>query len=117
LISTARSQLVTKSTFGLSLAHCFALLQRAVKALNIHFSGDRRIEIAVVSSFPLEAGAVEPFSSEGWVPTDDVFPIDAQARSSLHAPVPELVSWMTNDGRRFGSLAAELKENRRVAFC
>jgi hypothetical protein len=40
-----------------------------VKASNILFDDDRRIQIAHFSPIRLETGEVEPFSGEEWAPT------------------------------------------------
>jgi serine/threonine protein kinase len=117
----------TKAVVGIALrlrfAHGLGLLHEAVKASNILFDADRRIQIADFSPIRLDTGAVEPFSSEvkpfpgeGWAPTADVPafasllfeiavggtatpPIGAAGGPPFPAAVPTFVSLMIEDGR------------------
>jgi hypothetical protein len=107
-----------------------------VKASNILFDADRRIQIADFSPIRLETGAVEPFSREEWAPTADVSafasllfeiavggtatpPIAAVGGPPFPATVPAFVSRMIEDEgspesvRRlsFVDIVARLKEN------
>jgi serine/threonine protein kinase len=59
--------------FGFRFAYGLGLLHGAVKASNILFDADRRIQIADFSPIRLETGEVEPFWRERWAPTADVW--------------------------------------------
>jgi hypothetical protein len=108
-----------------------------VKASNILFGADRRIQIADFSPIRLETGEVEPFSGKEWAPTADISafasllfeiavggtatsPIDAAGSPPFPAAVPAFVSRMIWDGRspksarRLSSaeIVAGLKANR-----
>jgi serine/threonine protein kinase len=69
---TVKAKAVVGIALGLRFAHGLGLLHVAVKASNILFDVDRRIQIASFSPIRLETGEVEPFSGEGWAPTADV---------------------------------------------
>jgi serine/threonine protein kinase len=57
---------------GLWLAHGLGLLHGGLKASNLLFNADQRIQIADFSRIWLDTGAAEPFSGEGWSPTADL---------------------------------------------
>jgi hypothetical protein len=122
---------------GLRFAHGLGLLHRAVKASNILFDADRRIEIADFSPIRLETGEMEPFSGDEWAPTADVSaftslffeiavghpatrPIGAAGVPPLLVAVPEFVSRIIEKGRSpestrslsFAAIVESLKENR-----
>jgi hypothetical protein len=108
-----------------------------VKASNILFDADRRIQIADFVPIRLETGEVEPFSGEQWAPTVDgsafaslLFevavggtatpPSGAVVSPLFPAAVPAFVSRMFEDGRSsesarrrsFVEIVARLKEKR-----
>jgi hypothetical protein len=108
-----------------------------VKASNILFDADRRIQIADFSPSRLETGEVEPFSGEKWMPTADVSafasllskiavgrhatpPIGAAGVPPFPAAVPAFVSRMIQDGRSpeparrlsFAEIVARVKASR-----
>jgi serine/threonine protein kinase len=62
---TVKAKAVVGIALGLRFAHGLGLLHEVVKASNILFDADRRIQIADFSSIRLETGIVEPFSGEG----------------------------------------------------
>jgi serine/threonine protein kinase len=107
---TVKAKAIVGIALGLRFAHGLGLLHGAVKASNILFDADRRIQIADFSPIRLETGEVEPFSGEGWAPTADVcafasllFEI-AVGRPSTPpigavGAVPAFVSRMIEDGR------------------
>jgi serine/threonine protein kinase len=133
---TVKTKAVVGIAIGLRFAHSLGLLHGAVKASNILFDADRRIQIADFSPIRLETGEVEPFSGEGWVPTADIsafvsllceiavgapdtLPIGAAGGPPLHAAVPAFVWRMIEDGRSpksarrpsFAEIVARLKAN------
>jgi serine/threonine protein kinase len=69
---TAKAKAVVGIALALRFAHGLGLLHGAVKAGNVLFDADRRIQMADFSSIRLETGEVEPFSGEKWTPTADV---------------------------------------------
>jgi hypothetical protein len=102
-----------------------------VKASNILFDVDWRIQIADFSPIRLETGEVEPFSGEGWAPAADVsdfasllFEIAVGRPSTLPigavGAVPAFVSRMIENSRSpqsarrllFAEIVARLKANR-----
>jgi hypothetical protein len=112
-------------------------LHSAVKASNILFDADRRIQIADFSPIRLETGTAEPFSGEGWAPTADVSafasllftiavggtatpPIGAAGGPPFPGAVPAFVLHMLENGRSpesarglsFVEIVARLKANR-----
>jgi hypothetical protein len=113
-----------------------------VKASNILFDADRRIQIADFSPIRLETGEVESFSGEEWAPTEDVSafvsllyeiafgapatpPIGAAGGRAFPAAVPAFVSLMIKDGRSpesarrlsFAEIVARLKRNPFQILC
>jgi hypothetical protein len=108
-----------------------------VKASNIPFDADRRIQIADFSPICLETGEVESFSGEEWAPTADVSafvsllfeiavnstatsPIGVTGVRPFPAAIPAFVSRMIEDWRSpksahrpsFAEIIARLKDNR-----
>jgi serine/threonine protein kinase len=65
-----------KAVVGIALAlrcgHSLELLHGAVKASNVLFDADQRIQIADFSPIRPETSAVQPFSAEGSAPTVDI---------------------------------------------
>jgi serine/threonine protein kinase len=135
--STIKAKAVVGIALGLRFAHGLGLLHGAVKASNILFDGDRRIQITDFSPIHLETGEVEPFSGEGWAKTVDVYafvsllceiavggtatpPIGAAGGPPLPAAVPAFVWRMIEDGRSpesvrclsFIGIVNRLKETR-----
>jgi hypothetical protein len=78
---------------GLRFAHGFGLLHGEVKASNILFDADRRIQITYFSPIRLETGEVEPFSSEGWAPTADVSSFASLLFEMVALSLRTLVQW------------------------
>jgi serine/threonine protein kinase len=83
---------------ALRFAHGLGLLHGAVKAGNVLFDADGRIQIADFSSIRLEGGEVEPFSCDKWTPTADVWvfasplsEIAIGAAGALPVPVTVLI--------------------------
>jgi serine/threonine protein kinase len=134
---TVKAKAVVGMALGLRFAHSLGLLHGVVKASNILFDADRRIQIADFSPIRLETGEVEPFSGEEWAPTADVSafasilfeiavgapaapPIGAVGGPPFPASVPAFVSRMVKDGRSpesasrlsFAEIVECLKENR-----
>jgi serine/threonine protein kinase len=69
---TAKAKAITGIALGLRFAHSFGLLHGGLKASNVLFDADRRIQIADFSPIRLQTGDAEPFSGEGWSPAADV---------------------------------------------
>jgi hypothetical protein len=134
---TAKANAIVGMALGLGLAHALGLLDGAVKANNILFDGDRRIQITDFSPIRIETGEVEPFSGEGWGPEADVSgfvsllseiaignstapPSGAACGPLLPAAVPAFVWRLIEDGRSpesvrrlsFVGIVNRLKENR-----
>jgi serine/threonine protein kinase len=132
-----KGKAVVGIALGLRFAHGLGLLHGAVKASNILFDADRRIQIADFSLIRLETGEVERFSGEERMPTADASaftsllfkiavggtatpPISATGGPPFPAAVPAFVPQMIKDGRSpesarrlsFAEIVARLKENR-----
>jgi serine/threonine protein kinase len=105
----------TKAVAGIALAHGLGLLHGAVKASNILFDADRRMQRADFSPIRLETGEVEPFSGEGWTQKADIsafesllfeiavgypsyLPIAATGVPPLLGEVPELITRIIEAG-------------------
>jgi serine/threonine protein kinase len=69
---TAKAKAILGIALGLRFVHGHGFLHGAVKATNILFDANHRIQIADFSLIRLENGSVEPFSGEGWSPAVDV---------------------------------------------
>jgi serine/threonine protein kinase len=133
---TAKAKAVVGIALALRFAHGLGLLHGAVKAANVFFDADRRIQIADFSPLRLESGEVEPFSGEKWAPTADVCafsfllfeiavgrrpvpPVGGAAEFAVLARVPAFVSRMIEDGQlpesqcrlSFVDIVERLKEN------
>jgi serine/threonine protein kinase len=134
---TAKAKAVVGIALALRFAHGLGLLHGAVKAANVLFDADRRIQIADFSAMRLESGEVEPFWDEKWSPAADVCefafllseiavgrppvpPIGAAGELPVPAGVPDFVSRMIEDGRSpashcrlsFVDIVERLKRNR-----
>jgi serine/threonine protein kinase len=113
---TVKAKAVVGIALGFRFVHGLGLLQGGLKASNILFDADRRIQIADFSPIRLETGEVEPFSGEGWARTADICafasllfdvavdgpatrPIGRVGCPPLPAAVPAFVSRMIEDGR------------------
>jgi serine/threonine protein kinase len=137
-----KAKAVVGIALGLRFAHGLGLRHGAVKATNILFDADGRIQVADFSPIRLEKGEVERFSGEEWAPTADVsafasllFEIAVDRCSGplaqiewrnkswiipLPAAVPGFVSRMIEDGRSpksngglsFAEIVTRLKANR-----
>jgi serine/threonine protein kinase len=68
----AKVKAITGIALGLRFAHSLGLLHGGLKASNVLFDTDRRIQIADFSPIRLETGDAEPFSGEEWSPAADV---------------------------------------------
>jgi serine/threonine protein kinase len=133
---TVKAKAIVGIALGLLFGHDLGLLHGAVKASNILFDTDRRIQIVDFSPIRLETDEVEPFSGEEWAPTADVSafasllfeiavggtatpPIGAAGCSPFPATVPAFVSRMIEDRRSpesvrrllFAEIVARLKAN------
>jgi serine/threonine protein kinase len=134
---TAKAKVVAGIALCLRFAHGLGLLHGCLKASNVLFDAEHRIQIADFSPIRLETGAVEPFSGEGWSPSVDLSafaallfeiavgrpatpPIGAAEWPPIPAGVPEFVSQMIEDGRSpesqrrlsFVNIVERLKKNR-----
>jgi serine/threonine protein kinase len=118
---TATAKAVVGIALALRFAHGLGLLHGAVKAGNILFNADRRIQIADFSAIRLESGEVEPFSGTEWTPAADVsafasllveIATGASGASRASAAVPEFVSRMIEDAQSFVDIVERLKANR-----
>jgi serine/threonine protein kinase len=100
--STAKAKAIAGIALGLRFAHGFGLLHGDLKASNVLFDADRRIQIADFSPIRLERGDAEPFSGEGWSPTADVCALvslllniavsGSEAQPGAAPPIPGFVS-------------------------
>jgi serine/threonine protein kinase len=63
---TAKAKAIAGIAIGLRFAHGLGLLHRGLKASNILFDAERRIQTADFSPIRLETGDAEPFLGEGW---------------------------------------------------
>jgi hypothetical protein len=125
---TAKAKAAVGIALGLRFAHGLGLLHGAVKAENVLFDADQRIQLADFSPIRLESGEVEPFSGEGWAPAADVcgfasllFEIVVGRPATLPVPgvAPEFVSKIIAYGRSsesrhrlsFADIVECLKEN------
>jgi serine/threonine protein kinase len=133
---TAKAKAVVGIALGLRFAHGLGLLHGAVKAGNVLFDADRRIQIADFSSIRLERGEVEPFSGEKWMPTADVWvfvsllsEIAIDAARALPVPVtagvPLFVCFADDRGRGIARISVppivrryrQTPEGERVRNC
>jgi serine/threonine protein kinase len=133
---TAKAKVIVGIALGLRFAHGHGFLHGAVKASNILFDANHRIQIADFSSIRLANGSVEPFSGEEWSPTVDVagfasilseiiignpasFPISLMTDSSHCPAVPAFVRQIIDDAQltksqrllSFVDIVDRLKEN------
>jgi serine/threonine protein kinase len=69
---TAKAKTIAGTALGLRFTHSLGLLHGGLKASNVLFDADRRIQIADFSPIRLETGDAESFSGEGWSPAADV---------------------------------------------
>jgi serine/threonine protein kinase len=69
---TAKAKAIAGIAIGLRFAHGLGLLHGGLKASNVLFDADRRIQIADFSPIRLQTGDAEPFAGEGWSPAADV---------------------------------------------
>jgi hypothetical protein len=69
---TAKAKAIAGIALGLRFAHGLGPLHGRLKASNVLFDADRRIQIADFSPIRLETGDTEPFSGEGLSPAADV---------------------------------------------
>jgi serine/threonine protein kinase len=65
-IPTAKAKAIAWIVLGLRFAHSLGLLHGGLKARNVLFDADRRIQIADFSPIRLETGDAEPFAGERW---------------------------------------------------
>jgi serine/threonine protein kinase len=100
---TAKAKAVVGIALALRFGHGFGLLHGVVKAGNVFFDADRRIQIVDFSPIRLETGKVEPFVGEKWSPAGDVCAfVSLLAEIAVQpapAAFPEFVSAMIEDGR------------------
>jgi serine/threonine protein kinase len=90
---TAKAKAIAGIALGLPFAHGLGLLHGGLKASNVLFDADRRIQIADFSPIRLETSDSEAFSGEEWSPAADVCTCASLLlRSQLAAlmPSPEL---------------------------
>jgi serine/threonine protein kinase len=126
---TARAKAVAGIALGLRFAHGLGLLHGGLKASNVLFDAERRIQIVDFSPTRLDKGAVEPFSGDGWSPAADVsafaallseIAVGAAGGPAVPPGVPEFVSRTIEEGQSPGSqprlsfvgIVARPKENR-----
>jgi hypothetical protein len=106
---TAKAKAIAGIVLGLQFAHSLGLLHGRLKASNVLFDADRRIQIADFSPIRLQTGEVEPFSGEGWSPAADVCAFTSLlseivvgrpgAQPGAVPPIPACVSAIIEDGR------------------
>jgi serine/threonine protein kinase len=106
---TAKAKAIAGITLGLRFAHGLGLLHGGLKASNVLFDADRRIQIADFSPIRLETGDAEPFAGEGWSLAADVcafasllFEIAVgrpDAQPGDPPPIPAFVSAIIEEGR------------------
>jgi serine/threonine protein kinase len=113
---TAKAKVILGTALGIRFAHGNGFLHGAVKATNILFDSNHRIQIADFSPIRLENGSVEPFTGEGWSPTVDVsgfvsllseivignpasFPICSTADSSVRLAIPLFIRQIIHDAQ------------------
>jgi hypothetical protein len=70
--ATMKAKAIVGIALGLRFVHSLGLLHGSLKASNILFNADMRIQIVDFSPMRLETGEVEPFSGEEWDPKVDV---------------------------------------------
>jgi serine/threonine protein kinase len=70
--ATAKARTVVGIALVLRFAHGHGLLHGSLKASNVLFDGDGRVQVADFSSIRLEAGDTRPFSGDEWSPSADV---------------------------------------------
>jgi serine/threonine protein kinase len=104
-----KAKAIAGIALGLRFVDGLGLLHGGLKASNILFDADRRIQMTDFSPIRLETGAVEPFAGEGWSPAADVCAFasllseiavgrpDAPLRAA--PPVPAFVSVIIEKGR------------------
>jgi serine/threonine protein kinase len=126
---TAKATAVAGIALGLRFAHGLGLLHGGLKASNVLFDADRRIQIADFSPTRVDTGAVEPFSGDGRSQAADLSAFasllseiagGAAGWPPVPAGVPEFVSRMIEEGRSpdsrrrlsFVRIVERLKENR-----
>jgi serine/threonine protein kinase len=61
----AKAKAIAGIALGLRFAHSLGLLHRGLKASNVLFDADRRIQIADFRPIRLQTGDAEPFAGEG----------------------------------------------------
>jgi serine/threonine protein kinase len=101
---TAKAKAVVGIALALRFAHGLGLLHGAVKAENVFFDADRRVQIADFSPIRLKTGAVEPFSGEEWTPAGDICGFatllsEIAVDRSQPAAVPPSVSQIITEAR------------------
>jgi serine/threonine protein kinase len=69
---TAKANAIAGIALGLRFAHGLGLLHGGLKASNVLFDAERRIQIADFSPIRLETGDTEPSLGEGWSVAADV---------------------------------------------
>jgi hypothetical protein len=62
---TTKAKAIAEITLGFRFAHSLGLLHGGLKASNVLFDADRRIQIADFTPIHLETGDAEPFAGEG----------------------------------------------------
>jgi serine/threonine protein kinase len=106
---TAKAKAIAGIAISLRFAHSLGLLHGGVKASNVLFDADRRIQIADFSPIRLETGDAEPSSGEGWSPAADVCAFASRlleiavgrsgAQPGTAPPIPAFVSARIEGGR------------------
>jgi serine/threonine protein kinase len=104
-----KAKAIVGIALDLRFAQSLGLLHGGLKASNVLFDADRRIQIADFSPIRLETGDAEPFSGEGWSPAADVCAFVSllseiavgrpDAQPGAAPPIPAFVSVIIEEGR------------------
>jgi serine/threonine protein kinase len=126
---TEKAKAIPGIALGLRFAHGLGLLHRGLKASNVLFDGERRVQIADFGPIRLERGDAEPFSGEESSPAADVctsasllfkIAIDCpDAQSGAATPIPAFVCAIIEEGqspsptarRSFADILQSLRAN------
>jgi serine/threonine protein kinase len=125
---TAKAKAIAGIALGLRFAHSLGLMHGDLKASNVFFDADRRIQITDFNPIRLQTGAAEPFSGEGWTPAADVCAFASLlseiavgrpgAQPGAAAPVSAFVSAIIEGGQSPSPTAkrsfADLLQNMRA---
>jgi serine/threonine protein kinase len=116
---TVKAKAIAGIALSLRFAHSLGLLHGGLKASNLLFDADLRIQIADFSPIRLQTGAAEPFAGGRWSPAAAVcaFPAPLSeiaigrpgAQPGAAPPIPAFV-WVIIEGVRSPSPTGHRKE-------